>query len=155
MALVVAHMCRDSAMTPPLTGIYAPMPGGVSNETVPAKYADRFVSIVQNSQAPMLWSESIDFFRKLYEVDPMSPLAFPIVFDHTGVPRTYFQACGLDPVRDCGLVMEQAFKDAGVETRMDIYPGLPHAFWGFFPQLTATKKHGRDSEEGLRWLLGQ
>jgi len=63
MALVVAHMCRDSAMTPPLTGIYAPMPGGVSNVTVPAKYADRFVSIVQNSQAPMLWSESIDFFR--------------------------------------------------------------------------------------------
>ncbi|KAJ6445989.1 lipase 2 [Purpureocillium lavendulum] len=155
MALVVAHLCRDSNMMPPLTGIYAPMPGGATKETVPAKYRDRFISLEQNARAPMLWAESIEFFRKLYKADLTSPLALPIVFGHAGLPKTYFQVCGLDPVRDCGLIMEQTLREAGVETKMDMYPGLPHAFWGFFPQLTATAKHGRDSEAGLRWLLEQ
>lgn len=91
-----------------------------------------------------------------YKPDPKSPLAYPILFpDHSGIPKTYFQACGMDPVRDCSLVLEQVYNDAGVATRMDVYPGLPHGFWAFFKELSQSKKHTKDSTEGLRWLLAK
>lgn len=49
--------------------------------------------------------------------------------------------------------MELVFKDAAVQTKMDVYPGLPHAFWALFPDFEATKRHEKESEEGLKWLL--
>ncbi|KAH0493954.1 hypothetical protein TgHK011_000594 [Trichoderma gracile] len=155
MALIVAHMCLDDGLRPPLTGIYAAIPGGVNDETVPEKYKDRFISFEQNADAPVLSTASISFIRKNYQADPHSPLAFPLAFpSHKGLPKTYFQICGLDPVRDCGLVMEQVFKDDGVETRRDVYPGMPHAFWALFPDLEVSERQRGDAEEGLRWLLG-
>lgn len=45
------------------------------------------------------------------------------------------------------------WKDAGVATKKDIYPGMTHVFWGFFPELKSTTKHVEDSKAGLQWLL--
>jgi len=42
-----------------------------------------------------------------------------------------------------------------VKTRLDIYPGLPHHFWEFFPDFSGNEKHTQDTIEGLRWLLEQ
>lgn len=96
------------------------------------------------------------FYTENHQVDAHSPLAFPLAFPtHRGIPKTYFQICGLDAVRDCGLVMEQVFRDVGVATRTDIYPGLPHGFWAFFPHLEVSAKQRRDAEEGLAWLLSK
>ena len=61
--------------------------------------------------------------------------------------------CGLDPVRDAGLIMERVCRDAGVETRLDVYAGVPHAFYALWPELEVSRKHARDSEAGLGWLL--
>ncbi|KAL7932782.1 Alpha/Beta hydrolase protein [Trichoderma chlorosporum] len=156
MAVIVAHLCLNDKLNPPLTGIYAAMPGGVNNETVPEKYKDRFISLEQNADAPVFSAASLAFIWKNHQVDPRSPLAFPLAFPtHKGLPKTYFQVCGLDPVRDCALVMEQVFKDEGVATRRDIYPGLPHGFWGFFPDMKVSAKQRQDAEEGLKWLLSK
>lgn len=61
MAVIVAHLCLNDKLTPPLTGIYAAMPGGVNHETVPEKYKDRFISFEQNADAPILSAESLAF----------------------------------------------------------------------------------------------
>lgn len=63
MALVVAHLCRDSYMSPPLTGVYAAMPAGATRETIPQKYQESFLSMEQNSHAPLLHTETLDFIR--------------------------------------------------------------------------------------------
>lgn len=59
----------------------------------------------------------------------------------------------MDPVRDCSIVLEQIYKDEGVQTKLDIYPGLPHAFWAVFPELAISQKRERDVVEGFKWLL--
>lgn len=45
----------------------------------------------------------------------------------------------------------EKLKEAGVVVRLEIYPGLPHAF-NLFPQLSASKKNAADLLEGIKWL---
>jgi len=81
-------------------------------------------------------------------------MAFPIAFpDHSKLPKTYFQVCGMDPIRDCGLILENEWREAGVMTKMDVYPGLPHGFWIAWAAMPFGQKHREDSRKGLEWLL--
>ena len=62
LALVVAHLyVYEMGNSPTLTGIYAAIPPGVDEHTVPEKYQDYFMSMDQNADAPMLSKESVDF----------------------------------------------------------------------------------------------
>jgi acetyl esterase/lipase len=72
---------------------------------------------------------------------------------HSGLPPTYLQICGMDPLRDDGLIFEQVLRESGVQTKIDIYPGLPHGFWVIFPQLLSSKKQVADTMVGAAWLL--
>lgn len=67
MAVIAAHLYVNDKLDPPLTGIYAAMPGGVNHQTVPEKYRDRFISLEQNADAPVLSRSSVDFiWSKLF-----------------------------------------------------------------------------------------
>ncbi len=68
-----------------------------------------------------------------------------------GLPQAFIQVSGADPLRDEGLAYAEKLKEAGVNVRLEIYPGLPHAF-NFFPQLSASKKNAADLLEGIKWL---
>ncbi|KAF5662365.1 lipase esterase [Fusarium heterosporum] len=154
ISLAVSHLYHDANMSPPLTGVFAPITSGVNDQTVPNKYRDHFISMEQCAKAPVFSAESMKFIHSKYKPDPTSPLAFPVAFpSHAGLPKTYFQACGMDPIRDCSIILEQVYRDEGVPTRLDIYPGLPHAFWAIFPELEISQKRERDAVEGLKWLL--
>lgn len=61
MAVIAAHLYVKDELSPPLTGIYAAMPGGVNHQTVPGKYKDRFISLEQNADAPILSRSSVEF----------------------------------------------------------------------------------------------
>lgn len=61
MAVIAAHLYVNDKLSPPLTGIYAAIPGGVNHQTVPEKYKDRFISLEQNADAPILSRSSVDF----------------------------------------------------------------------------------------------
>lgn len=65
LALLVSHLYRDTKLEPPLTGVYAAIPSAVNDETVPAKYKDRFISLKQNSDAPILNRESLKLTQSM------------------------------------------------------------------------------------------
>jgi acetyl esterase/lipase len=82
----------------------------------------------------------------------MSPFLWPS--GHGGLPSTYLQICGLDPLRDEALLYEESLRvDNGIKTKVEYYPGLPHGFWSWWPNANFTKQQFADSVEGLRWLL--
>jgi acetyl esterase/lipase len=93
-----------------------------------------------------------------YSSDPFSPLRSPILFPtgHKNLPPTYFQICGMDPLRDEGLIYERVLREeCGVKTLLHLYPGLPHAFWSRYSDAKFTKDLIEDSKKGMQWLLEQ
>lgn len=61
--------------------------------------------------------------------------------------------CGQDPVRDDGIIYARVLQKAGTPVRLNVYPGLPHAFAGMYPTIPAAQKYQSDVKEGLTWLL--
>jgi acetyl esterase/lipase len=174
-ATVISHLYRDDKLSPPLTGVYLAAPPIVSANSVPRKYKSVWLSREQNKNATLLNVESIRMFdgkspsspaliiflciilAGLYDPDWESPLFCPLLFEsHKNLPPTYFQVCGMDPFRDDGFIYERVLReDNGIKTKIDVYPGLPHAFWTFFTRAGFTKKLYEDSVKGLAWLLEQ
>ena len=73
-----------------------------------------------------------------------------------GLPTSYFQICGQDPLRDEALIYERILReDQGIMTKVDVYPGMPHGFWSIAPQLKASEGFVEDSVKGIQWLLEQ
>jgi len=61
----------------------------------------------------------------------------------------------MDPLRDEDLLYERLLRESGVSTKVIMYPGFPHSFWGFFPQLPASKRAVEGTAQGIKWLLDQ
>ena len=81
----------------------------------------------------------------------LSPLLFE---SHAGIAKkAYFAICGWDPRRDEALVFEKMLEDAGVTTKSDMYPGLPHGFWTTVPDLPVSRDWLVKLLDGIRWML--
>jgi len=128
-----------------------------NQETVPEKYRDVWFSHEQNADAPILDKDAIDAIGTHLQPDPKSPLYSPFNSKnpHKGLPPTYVSVCGLDPLRDDGLIYEEVLREHGVKTKLDVWPGVPHAHFAFLPFLSATKKALLDTFMGFGWLLGK
>lgn len=143
-------------MEPPLTGVYLGIPVVVHPDAVPEKYLPFYGTYSQNKDAPILSRESMDTLTGQYKPTPTDPLYSPLLRPggHSDLPPAYFQVCGLDPVRDDGLIYENVLREEyGTKTKIDIYPGVPHAFMAAFPDLVSSRRFLDDSIAGFTWLL--
>lgn len=62
----------------------------------------------------------------------------------------------MDPLRDEAFIYEEILRtDNGIKTKVDVYPGLPHGFWGSFPEAKFSKDFQQDCVGGMKWLLEQ
>ncbi|KAJ3488414.1 hypothetical protein NLI96_g2869 [Meripilus lineatus] len=118
------------------------------------KYKSELLSLEQNKDAPILQKAVHMGMMELLQAPPTDP-DFSVILNpnHSGLPPTYFQVCGLDPLRDEGLLYERLLRESDVETKLDLYPGLPHGGHNFFPQLSISTKFNADTLEGTAWLL--
>jgi acetyl esterase/lipase len=158
LSAVLAHLARDEKLSPPLTGQYLSIPALLPPAVVPEKYKEFYLSSTQNENAPVLPKGAIDMFMAAYKPDDYDPLYVPFnnPKGHADLPPAYFQVNGLDPLRDEALIYERVLREEyGIKTKLDMYPGLPHGFWGFFPMLKASDQFRIDMVEGMGWLLGR
>ncbi|KAF7524401.1 hypothetical protein G7054_g11423 [Neopestalotiopsis clavispora] len=156
LAIVCSLLARDEKLQPPITGLSASIPAVLSPDAVPEKYKAQYLSHVQNESAPGLDEKAMNYLVGNYQPDTSSPLfnCFNWPTGHAGLPPVHIQVCGLDPLRDEGLLYEHVLRtEYGVRTKLTVYPGLPHAFWSMFPMLESARKAIDNTSAGFAWLL--
>jgi epsilon-lactone hydrolase len=60
--------------------------------------------------------------------DPRDPLANPLYADLSGLGPVYLQAGGDETLLDDARRLEEHARKAGVEARLDVFPGMLHTF---------------------------
>lgn len=160
----LSHLARDEKVYPPLTGLYLNVPLLLAPEAVRPEQQPLYRSREQNAYAPVLNKAFMDMYTAACDLDDLqnsylwSPFNWPggPGKAHAGLPPTYFQICGLDPLRDEALIYERVLRtEYKTPTRVDIYPGLPHMFVPNFPTHPSSKKYPKDALRGIGWLLNK
>lgn len=157
LTAVNAQKALNENLSPPLTGLWFSVPVLFGDGQVPDQYKDLFFSRKQNANAPIFDMNAINRVDEYLEADHKSPdwSPFNVPGAHTGLPPSYFQVCGMDPLRDDGLIYEDVLRQHGVKTRLDVYPGVPHAHFSSVPSLKLSKKAIFDTINNFGWLLGK
>jgi acetyl esterase/lipase len=60
--------------------------------------------------------------------DPRDPLASPLHADLTGLAPVYIQVGGDETLLDDARSLDEHARKAGLDTRLDVYPGMLHTF---------------------------
>lgn len=156
LAAVTGQKTIVEKFHPPLTGLWLGIPFILDEAIVPPMYRSLFVSRAQNYNAPILNGDSIRNIYNLLGVDVLSPdfSPFNVSGAHTGMPPTYFQVAGADPLRDDGLIYERVLREHGVPTRLSVYPGAPHGHYTAWPDAEISRKWDFDVIDSFGWLLG-
>lgn len=155
IATAIAYLARDEALSPPLTGVIARMPQYFVPKSVPSNFVDQYLSWEQCHDADALPIESVEYFDAFYKPDHSSPLFSPLAQPngHVGLPLMYLQVCGYDPLRDDGLIYARVLKQAGCRVELDVYKGVPHGFYAFYPMLEVSTKFMNDAAEAAGRIL--
>lgn len=160
----VAHIARDKASQVPITGVWLCCSGArvapKLADKLPEKYRERYLSRTQDECVSGPASNpGHEKLKECLKPDLNSELYSPLIwpseggYGHARFPKTYFQVCGMEPSRDEVLIFDDMLKGEGVPTRLDMYAGLPHAFWLSFQSLPQAKQVQEDIMAGFEWLL--
>ncbi|KAL4961375.1 alpha/beta hydrolase [Aspergillus stella-maris] len=158
LTALIAQRAVKENLKPPITGLWVSVPFlAYTAENIPKEYRDDWVSRTQNRFSPIMDVADIDAAKKAYKPDLTSDNFSPFMYPELAhkLPPAYIQVAGLDPLRDDGLIYQRYLCDNGVSTCLDIYPGLPHCHFAFYPELESSKKFCGDVSIGIGWLLGR
>ncbi|KAH7260346.1 Alpha/Beta hydrolase protein [Fusarium solani] len=111
-----------------------------------------FSSYQENADAPILPSASVTQFLGYYNAPPEDTRVSPLLAsDLSGLPRTYIQIAGADPLRDDGFAYAEKLQQAGVPVKVNVYPGLPHGF--MMLPLAASHRSDEDLIKAIKWMV--
>lgn len=74
--------------------------------------------------------------------------------DYSGLPPAYTFVCTAEPFYAETMTFVENLKKAGVEAKLDVYPGLFHAFDMMLPFLRVSKTAARRFEERFEHAMG-
>lgn len=162
-SLVIAHLARDRGVQPKITGLCLSCIGarlpGPDLQRLPEVYRERYLSRQQHAciDSPTTSSGMAkliqDSCRNDYSSELFAPLLWPTEAGHKNLPKSYFQICGAEVSRDEVLILQDIMKKEDVPTKLHLYVGLPHTFWGLLKDLPQSKKWLDDTMEGFDWLM--
>lgn len=159
---LVALQAKDAPGVPKVAGLYFDAPSFMTPDNVPGEYKSQYRSRHDERclTAPILDADTKALFDKAFQADQTSPLYVALntkpLSKHAGVAdKAYFSVCGMDILRDDGLIYADILGNLGVETRVALYPGAPHAFWVAFRTTAQAQKWKDDKTAGVGWLLGR
>ena len=145
-------------LTFPITGQWLCVPSLMNKSNVPARYLGYFHSLEHNKDAPVLPASAVDSLEDLVEWDNSSPKRWPVLYGSTiltSLPPTYLQADGADPLRDDSLIFHEMLTEAGVQAKVDLYPGCPHGHYVVMPGLEVSNRAFADLMINVGEMLGQ
>lgn len=162
-SLVIAHLARDRGVQPPITGLCLSCIGarlrGSDPDQLPEVYRERYLSRQQRARidspttSPGMGELIQDSCKNDYDSELFAPLLWPSEAGHTNLPKSYFQVCGAEVSRDEVLILHDIMKKAGTATKLHLYVGLPHTFWGLLKELPQSKTWMNDTMQGFEWLM--
>ncbi|KAG7095484.1 hypothetical protein E1B28_006223 [Marasmius oreades] len=156
LAAVMAILARDDPVFKdrPLTGQLLLIPVTIHPDAYPEKYKSSLLSMEQNKDAPILTAELMRKYWAWYAAPPTDPRASPLLLpSHKGLPPAFLMVCGLDPLRDEGLLYGKVLSAAGVKTKVEVYSGVPHGFELVDCTIGKARKYEADLGAAIRWLL--
>jgi acetyl esterase/lipase len=133
IAAALSQKWINEGITPKLTGMWLSIPLIFkSSEFVPEEYRKYYLAREQNKDALGINERALQWVNHYQKPNPGSPLYSPFnspsLEGHRNVAkegtRVYFQVAGGDPLRDDGLIYERVLREAGVDTKLDVYPGV-------------------------------
>jgi acetyl esterase/lipase len=153
---LISRMARDARLEPPITGQLQVATAVCDSIMIPDRYKNQYLSWDQDMSGSLA-KEAIAILRQMRAAKPEDQWSSPMVAwpgGNEGLPRTVLMVHGRDHFRDIGLIYERMLREeAGVDTKLYVYPGLQHGFNVALAGGDASKGHLQDMLEGIRWLL--
>lgn len=148
---------QEEKLAHPLTGQWIAIGQMMDDKSCPAKFKQHYLSREQNADGPGLNKAFLDLIYRKTQWDEHHELGNAVnskapISDQ---PKTFIQTDGLDPLRDDGLIYEEMLKEAGVPTRIGLYPGTPHGSIMGARTTAVGIKENVDAVNGVAWLLGK
>ncbi|CAK7222644.1 hypothetical protein SBRCBS47491_004929 [Sporothrix bragantina] len=163
------HLGRLPKQLPTIAGQVLMIPALVNSQVYEGQLAQlaspEVSSLVENEFAPILPVSMMGFFTNLLKIKPEDVRADDtnlspgnITAEQAkGLPPTVFGICGLDPLRDQGLLYAKLLAEkAGVPTDVHLYRGVPHGFRRYGPEkLSVSRAWDATMENGIAWALSK
>ncbi|KZV69949.1 hypothetical protein PENSPDRAFT_463494 [Peniophora sp. CONT] len=156
LAAVMARRARDDPAFPArITGQVLQIPMVINPHVYPEQMKDQLLSMEQNADTDgFLGADEVRLAYRFLGGNPKDPDVSPLLAPSlASLPRAFVQVNGLDPLRDEGILYAELLRAAGVEVKLEIYPGVPHAFENLMPEIRLAKRYIKDTHDAVRWLL--
>ncbi|KAE8361671.1 lipase/esteras-like protein [Aspergillus caelatus] len=132
LALATAHLLIDQGRRSEINGVVALVPLAIHPKNVPFHHKDNHRSYHECADGPVNTADAMATFLESVEAREDDPSVFVLLSQHLHqFPPTYIAVCEVDPLRDDGILVGCALREAGVPVKLDHYRGLPHVFWAF------------------------
>jgi len=157
LAATVAHRARDDPVfaKTPITGQLLQCGAYVHPEATFPEYQSELLSTEELKDDPFLSRAGRITFSGWTKAPRTADGYSVLLRDHTGLPPAFLQIAGRDPLRDEQFLYAKLLEKEGINTKVEVYPGLPHCFNYGFPGFAQAVKFENDVREGIKWLLGR
>ncbi|ODM16033.1 hypothetical protein SI65_08467 [Aspergillus cristatus] len=138
LALVMSLMARDRKLSPPLAKQILIYPMLDDRNTNPIAALEPF-AMWSNDDNITAWTALLG--KDVVGTDKVPEYAAPArVQNLEGLPPTFIDVGELDVFRDEDYAFAGRLAAANISTEFHVYPGLPHAFEVYAPEIDATRR---------------